>query len=196
MTTFIGHAATGAAIYLCKNRLNEPQTRWGLPLLIFLAIAPDLDYLLLWFFKFNLQSRISHSLAFCLFISTLLWILIHKFRHNYLKYPTLSMLILASSSHLILDLLVGVHDLPIFWPFATGGIMLPIGILPGAIHIVNSPNYYFWRNLFIECGIIFPALAFLVALCRGAPIRFTHPMIIILEILWILCLLWSLTLQR
>jgi hypothetical protein len=196
MTTFIGHAATGAAIYLSRNRLNEPQVRWALPLLIFLAIAPDFDYFLLWFFKISFKPRISHSLAFCFGISILAWLLTHKLRQNDSQPPTLAMLMLAANSHLILDLLVGAHTLPIFWPFVSKGVMLPIGVLPGAIHIVNFPNYYFWRNLFIECGILFPVLGLLVAWFRTASIRLIQPKLLVLEVLWVACLLWSLGLQR
>lgn len=194
MTTFIGHAATGAAIYLCKNRLDEPQVRWTLPLFIFLAIAPDLDYLLLWFFKLSFKPRFSHSLVFCFSIGSLAWLLIFK-RHVF-KTPPVIMYLLASNSHLLLDLLVGVHSLPIFWPFLPNEIMLPIGILPSVIHIVNFPNYYFWRNFLIEMGILLPSLTALVLVSRAIPIRLMQVKTLIMGSVWLACLFFSLTLQR
>ncbi|WP_198007892.1 hypothetical protein [Methylovulum miyakonense] len=44
MSSLIGHAISGTAIYLAQKHYN-PTTRWLLPVLVLLAIFPDLDYL-------------------------------------------------------------------------------------------------------------------------------------------------------
>jgi membrane-bound metal-dependent hydrolase YbcI (DUF457 family) len=196
MTTFFGHAATGAAIYLGTNRLTEPHARWALPLLVFLAVAPDFDYIFLWLFNISPQPRISHSLSFCFIISSLTWALTIKLRHSVPRAPTLAIFILASVSHLALDLLVGVHSLPIFWPFTASEVILQIGILPSTIHVITFPNHYFWRNLFIECGVLLPFLAALIALFRATPFSLVLPKVLLIGPFWIACILWSLSLQR
>lgn len=63
--------------------------------------------------------------------------------------------ILAGLSHLLLDLLVGVTPLPLFWPLSNLTMRLPFGLLPSAGRI-QLTNPYFYRNLLIELGILLP----------------------------------------
>jgi hypothetical protein len=74
MSSFAGHAAAGAAIYLSRHRLDDRQAPWMLlPLLVLLAVSPDADYLALWLFKVHPAPRLTHSLAYCLAVAALAW---------------------------------------------------------------------------------------------------------------------------
>jgi inner membrane protein len=72
--------------------------------------------------------------------------------------------ILAGLSHLVLDLLTGVNKLPLLWPFSNEIFKLPFGILPSAGG-VNLFNYFLYRNLLIEIGVLAPLvyIAFLIS---------------------------------
>ena len=43
------------------------------------------------------------------------------------------------------------------YPFSVEAFRLPFGILPSAGKI-DVKNYYFWRNLFLELGVLLPLL--------------------------------------
>jgi inner membrane protein len=195
MSSLVGHVATAAAIHFGSNCENGPRPRWVLALLIVLAIAPDFDYFAFWLFGINVQPRVTHSLAFCLFGALMAWAATIRTRHRQASSVTFLALALASCSHLVLDLLVGVHPLPVFWPFASAEISSPIGILPSAAH-VRLTNYYLWRNLVIECGVLLPVLATLTALSRVTPVRSILRQAVFVLPIWIGCLIWSLGLQR
>jgi len=79
---------------------------------------------------------------------------------------------------------------PFFWPFPGSEIQSPIGLLPSAGHL-NWANYYLWRNLIIECGVLLPAFAFLVAAARAVPIRASLPKAAIFVPIWAAFLTWS-----
>jgi len=64
----------------------------------------------------------------------------------------------APLSHVFLDFLVGVHKNPILWPFSDKLYSLNHGILPSAGRL-SFGNYYFWRNLVVELGILIPMIA-------------------------------------
>jgi hypothetical protein len=52
---------------------------------------------------------------------------------------------------------VGVTPLPLLWPFSSAAFAAPAGILPSAGGVRLS-NYYLYRNLVIEIGILAPTL--------------------------------------
>ena len=195
MSSFVGHVATAAAIYFRGSGRDDSARRWLLPLLTVLAVAPDFDYFALWLFGIDPQPRITHTLAFYLIVAALPWIAAIRLRNGDLPASTFAVLVSASSSHLVLDLLVGVHPLPVFWPFVDSEISSPVGLLPSAAH-VSLGNYYLWRNLFIECGILLPVLAATVALRRAVPVRAVLPKAAIVAPFWLACLIWSIGLQR
>lgn len=192
MSSFLGHAAAGAAIFLCRSRLDAPHARWALLLCVLLALAPDADYLLIWFFQFPARPRLTHTLLFCLGVSALAG-LVTRISGRTQSATTFITLALASLSHLPLDLLVGGHALPVFWPFSSQPLRLPIGILPGAVHAPLT-SYYLWRNLLIECGILLPMLALLVASCRAVPLKYLLSLALKLLPLWLACLICTLNL--
>ncbi len=63
----------------------------------------------------------------------------------------------AGLSHLAMDTLVGVHRNPLLWPLTDRGFASPVGLLPSAGR-PDPANFYFWRNLLIEMGILVPLL--------------------------------------
>lgn len=63
--------------------------------------------------------------------------------------------VLAGLSHLALDFLVGVTPLPLFWPLGPAAFSSPVGILPSAGRVQLS-NYYLYRNVLIEVGVLAP----------------------------------------
>src|SRR5262249_46039986 len=64
---------------------------------------------------------------------------------------------LAGLSHLVLDFLVGVTPLPLLWPLSAAAFVSPIGVLPSAGRM-QILNYYLYRNLLIEVGVLAPIL--------------------------------------
>jgi len=188
MSSFIGHFAAGVAVYLGHSTwANKPERRL-LPVFILLAVLPDFDYFALWFFKVSAQPRFTHSISFCLVASTLAWLCIRQLHGRSAK--TLVALAIASCSHPALDLLVGVHPVPILWPLPLPEVQSPIGLLPSAGHL-SLTNYYLWRNLLIECGVLLPAFALLVAFVRRAPFRAMLPSAMLLLPIWVAFLGWS-----
>lgn len=160
MSSFIGHALTGAGIYLASNKRAVPTTRrtllWTVWLIV-VALAPDLDYVIPQLNRAAHQGlRISHSITFALLLPVITIVLL-----SVAKVPKSSwagwrtQLLMAGLSHLILDLLVGVTALPIFWPLTTWTLKLPFGILPSAPGYALT-NYYMYRNALIELGIFVP----------------------------------------
>ena len=80
MSSIVGHAAVGAAIYLARAKIRDRRAVLALPVLVFLAIAPDLDYPLAWFFHVHTAVRWTHSIVFCLAVATAAWLLTSRQR--------------------------------------------------------------------------------------------------------------------
>ncbi|MCL2161159.1 MAG: metal-dependent hydrolase, partial [Betaproteobacteria bacterium] len=167
---------------------------WVLPVFVFVAICPDFDYFAIWLFNYSAKPRISHSILFAVALSLLAWWGTRRlFRRNSATAPLVAFL-LAALSHPLLDLLVGVHSVPLLWPLPNQNVSLP-GILPSAGRLAPG-NYYLWRNLLIESAVLMPVLAFLVALARKVPIRIIARWALFVAPIWLLFLAWSLGLRR
>jgi len=188
MSSLIGHLSAGVAVCLGHSRWSNKKARCLLPLFALLAVLPDFDYFAWWFFKVGLVARFTHSLVFCLTASALAWMLLRPWHGG--RPRTLVALSLASCSHLVLDLLVGVHPVPVFWPFPVPEVESPIGLLPSAGRL-DPANFYLWRNLLIECCVLFPAFALLVAAARTVPLRVVLRKGAILLPIWVAFLIWS-----
>lgn len=158
MSSFVGHSLAAFTIYSCHK---PQQSTWHrvvwLTWLVIVGLFPDLDH----FVPFLHQSahhemRISHSFTFALFlpIITILILLVFGWRGQTLKNRSIQV-ICAAFSHPILDLLVGVVGIHLFWPFSWQIVALPFGLLPsaGALYLTN---YYFYKNLLIELGVLVP----------------------------------------
>lgn len=169
MSSFLGH--TIAALTVSQTtRIPRYRYLWCAWLVI-LASAPDLDYLFPVLHLGPLRYRITHSLIGALILpSFTVSVLCFFVRDLALLRRMATQAFLAGFSHLVLDLLVGVTPLPLWWPFSLQRVQLPFGLLPSAGGISLS-NPYLYRNTFIELGILVPLSALLVLWSKLSPVR-------------------------
>ncbi|MDR2208946.1 MAG: metal-dependent hydrolase [Azoarcus sp.] len=194
MSSIIGHAATGAAAYLACNRLENKRSWWLLPPFVFVATCPDFDYFAIWLLGYSANPRISHSILFAAAMALMVWWGTRHFARRTSATAPFVAFLLVALSHPLLDLLVGAHPLPLFWPLPNPDVSAP-GILPSAGRLAID-NYYLWRNLLIESVVLLPVLAFLVALARKVPIRIIARRALYVVPIWLIFLAWSLGLRR
>lgn len=163
MSSFLGHSLVASSIYWFAHPSQRNSSRkrfFWLLWLIVIASAPDIDYLVAaWNSAANQGLRITHSILFSLILPccTIILLGFSGVRGRQLRSQSLQV-ILAGLSHLVLDLLVGVTPLPLLWPIALQRFKLPFGILPSAGRLQLS-NYYLYRNLCIEMGVLVPLSA-------------------------------------
>lgn len=135
MSSFLGHALIGIAIaghnsnWNSSNSSTSPNSvHWlaeaGNRLVAgtfcaFLAISPDLDYVLLYLSGYGASPRLTHSLGYCLVFSSLALLLIKSDIIPQLQGISKTALYLIPLSHLLLDYLTGVHQNPFFWPLTS-----------------------------------------------------------------------------
>jgi len=160
MSSLIAHVAAGVTAYACRG-VAGPRMR-NLPLLgacVALAVLPDLDYLLWWQWRLQVEPRITHSLGFAAGSAGLAWALLRGWRPvGAVKPASLAFtLSAAAASHELLDFLVGVHASPWLWPFSSATATSPLGVLPSAARL-DLGNVYLWRNLFIELALLGPVM--------------------------------------
>lgn len=195
MSSIVGHGLAGVAVYLACNRARDRRTLWALPAFVFLAVCPDLDYFAIWWWHAQPALRPTHTLSFAIAASLFMWGLTVPLRTSSLANVPFPALLLASVSHPLLDLLVGAHGLPLLWPFIDRQVALPFGLLPSAGRLALD-NYYLWRNLLIELGILVPLFVLLAALARGAALRVLLRNAAFVLPLWLAMLAWSASLPR
>jgi inner membrane protein len=198
MSTLIAHVAAGTAIYFCYSRLRSLHTWWAWPCFVLLAVMPDFDYFAIWIFGIKQSVRITHTLAFCVAAGAAAWRLTRHRYNNAIHCRPLCLagFLLAPVSHLMLDLAVGAHSLPVLWPFVDAELMSPVGILPGVIHTRNVFNIAMWRNFILESLVLLPLLTVLVAHARTAPFATIARKGLLVFPLWCGALAWSLALPR
>ena len=170
MSSFLGHSLAAYSLASAARRsLASPSGRlsWAV-WLIALASAPDLDYLIPALnSSANHGIRITHSIAFSLILPICTCCALYSARSPEIQRWSLSICAaLAGLSHLLLDFLVGVTPLPLLWPLSDAAFVSPIGILPSAGRM-RVMNYYFYRNLLIEVGVLAPILYVARAQYRG-----------------------------
>jgi inner membrane protein len=177
MSSFIGHSLAGLATYAITQQLQndrpiertKPDWHWLFWLLV-IASIPDIDYLIpaLRIQQDNQVLRTTHSLLGVSLLPGLtvlgLWLLGN--RGKSLKLPSVQV-VLVGFSHLLLDGCVGVFPLPLLYPFSTEVFRLPFGLLPSAGRI-QLTNYFFYRNLSIELGVLLPLSLSLLLMVRGS----------------------------
>lgn len=178
-------------MYLCCNAQRRGSSRWAAIPFVALAVGPDLDYFAVWLFDYAADPRFSHSLLLAAGAALLAKLALSRFEATNLK---LSWLLAAAVSHALLDLLVGAHPVPLFWPF-DGGVSIPVGVLPSA-GTLELDNFYLWRNLVIEIGVLGPAFAFLVAASSRRRFRELAGYALPILPIWAAFLTWSVTLGR
>ncbi|WNH53636.1 metal-dependent hydrolase [Stenotrophomonas oahuensis] len=191
MSSIVGHTATGITAFLACSPRHQPLPRWSVLPFVVLAVCPDVDYFAVWLFGYAANPRITHSLLFSMVATLLVWRALK--RTTPLRFP-LPALLAASVSHPVLDLLVGAHPVPLLWPFCMT-VSAPIGLLPSA-GALSPGNYYLWRNLIIELGVLVPVLALIVAGRRGCPAEHIRAWALRLLVPWMAFLIWSMSLTR
>jgi inner membrane protein len=170
MSSFLGHSLAAYSLSSAV-RLNHAsslsRSSWAM-WMIALASAPDLDYLIPALnSSANHGLRITHSVAFSLGLPFCTGVALYiAMRPERQRGSLILCAALAGLSHLLLDFLVGVTRLPLLWPLSAKTFVSPIGLLPSAGRIQLS-NYYLYRNLLIEIGILAPILYVARGLCRG-----------------------------
>ncbi|MGK7927659.1 MAG: metal-dependent hydrolase [Spirulina sp.] len=169
MSSFLGHGLAGATVFFCDRELGKDlwsrkrdRFLWLLWLII-LACFPDSDYIVPFFRPSNNGGiRITHSFAGSLilpFLTILILAFIVKKKETFKKHS--SQACCAGLSHLLLDIFVGVGAFPLLFPWSREVFKLPFGILPSAGKI-SLTNYYFYRNLYLESGVIIPLIIVLI----------------------------------
>ena len=195
MSSLIGHAATGAAIYLSQRTLQPFKYGAGFGTCLLLAVAPDLDYLAQWIGQIKIEPRVTHSILCCFGMAMLAYVCLQATTIRQDQSISITTLVLASCSHLVLDLLVAVHGLPLLWPFTSIEFTSPIGVLPSAGRL-SFTNFYLWRNLIIELGVLLPVMALLIAVRRHETARFASLKYAPILPVWFAFVWWASSLQR
>lgn len=191
MSSIAGHTATGVAVFLACSQRRQVLPRWTVLPFVFLAVCPDVDYFAVWMFKYAATPRVTHSLIFSMVAALLVWGTVKWTVSLHLPRPAL---LAASISHPVLDLLVGAHPVPLLWPLGVT-VSVPIGLLPSAGALALG-NYYLWRNLIIELGVLLPVLALIVGLCRQVPACQIRAWTLRLILPWAALAAWSVSLAR
>jgi hypothetical protein len=172
MSTPLGHVAAGIAIYFSCSRLRSPHTAWALPCFVLLAVLPDVDYLMIWFAGLRQQTRMTHSVLFCVLSGLAAYMLTRPLQRHTVTARPLGMagFMLAPLSHLVLDFSVGTHTVPLFWPLPDAELISPLTLLPNVVHARSIANLALWRNAALELLVLVPVLLFLVARARAVPL--------------------------
>lgn len=199
MSSFFGHSL---AAYSLASAVQHRRGSASLGLLwavwlMALASAPDADYLIP---ALNSRAhhglRITHSVAFSLVLPLCTAVTLRLAGVDGRRLGSLSACAaLAGLSHLFLDFLVGVTPLPLLWPLSAATFASPAGILPSAGGVRLS-NYYFYRNLLIEMGVLAPVLYVARGLYRGTLGAQNSVRIIVLLLTAGCFIAWSLSLSR
>ena len=199
MSSFIGHSLAAYSLFSLNQR-KRPSARWSamwLVWLVVLASAPDIDYIIPALSSpAHRGSRITHSIAFTLILPLLSVGALYFVKGLKSQRRLLSICaVLAGLSHLVLDFLVGVTPLPLLWPLSSAAYASPVGILPSAGRIQLS-NYYLYRNMLIEIGILAPICYVARGLYLGEISTRNRARIIILLLVAGCFVVWSVSLSR
>jgi membrane-bound metal-dependent hydrolase YbcI (DUF457 family) len=161
MSSFIGHSLTTLGIYANSRHSAKPEiiaSGFWVGWLFLVSLAPDLDYIIPCLRALRLSSglRITHSIASSLVLPVFTSLALAALKIEQRTWRVYSrQVFLVGISHVLMDLLVGVFPLPLLWPFSTQVYRLPFGILPSA-PAFRLDNYYMYRNVLIEVGILVP----------------------------------------
>ncbi len=200
MSFFVGHSLAAVTVFAVGRQLSgSPYSKlvW-LIWLIAVASAPDADYVFpALAAPANEAVRITHSIAVSLMLplGTIAVLTVLRLSRN-VFYELSAQVIAAGLSHLLLDLLVGVTPLPLLYPLSPIAFKLPFGLLPSAGQVQFS-NFYFYRNLIIEIGILAPIFYAVVQVCSGRINYRQGKLKLALLTLTAICFLcWSVRLKR
>ena len=193
MSSFIGHSIPAIGIYFSVRR--QKYSFFWLIWLVLVAWFPDIDYLIPALRPDGI--RITHSILFCSILPCLTIIVLHFLKHRVSEFKFMKIqVILTAFSHLLLDLLVGVGALPLLYPLSWQRFKLPFGLLPSAGKIVLS-NYYFYRNILIEMGVLLPLLLISIIIFQQLEMTFSRKITItVMSAISISFMIWAFSLPR
>jgi membrane-bound metal-dependent hydrolase YbcI (DUF457 family) len=199
MSSFLGHSLAAYSLFSLERR-ERPSTPWRtvwLAWLVVLASAPDIDYLVPALASPDLQgSRITHSIALSMVLPLFSVGVLYFVKGLKSQRRLLSVCaVLAGLSHLVLDFLVGVTPLPLLWPLDSAAFASPVGILPSAGRIQLS-NYYLYRNVLIEVGVLAPVCYVVRGLYLGEISARDRARVLILLLIAGCFVAWSVSLSR
>jgi inner membrane protein len=167
MSSFIGHSIPAIGLYFSARR--QKYSLFWLIWLVLVAWFPDIDYLNSALIPEGM--RITHSILFCSILPVLTIIVLYFLNNRGSEFKFMSIqVILTGFSHLLLDMLVGVGALPLLYPFSLQRFKLSFGLLPSAGKIDLS-NYFFYRNLLIEMGVLLPLLLSFIIIFQQLKIK-------------------------
>ncbi|MBW4473084.1 MAG: metal-dependent hydrolase [Stenomitos rutilans HA7619-LM2] len=204
MSSFIGHSIPAISLYFSAKSLYQlsiyrSNYRWlWLIWLVLIAWTPDLDHFVPSLHASAHQGlRITHSIFGSLLLPCYTILILISLRIRGRKLAILSaQLVLAALSHLVFDMLTGSMRLPLLYPFSLYTFKLPFGLLPSAGSI-NFSNYYFYRNLLIEMGILLPIFFSIHLLLHQPLFRHKYKATIALSLICSLCfMVWAAMLSR
>lgn len=141
MATPIGHSLAGYAVHTFFDRQGDVGRRNWIWLAVFMAIAPDLDFVpgFLAGTPALYHQGVSHSLGFALAVSLGAAAICAK--RNYFL-PVLALCFSAYLSHLVIDFFGPDGRLPygqpLFWPVSTEHFISPVKIFWGMHHAGSS----------------------------------------------------------
>ena len=199
MSSFLGHSLAAYTLFSLDRR-ERPATLWRavwLAWLVVLASAPDIDYLVPALGSpAHRGSRITHSVALSMFlplcsVGVLYFVKGLKSQRRLLSVCA----VLAGLSHLVLDFLVGVTPLPLLWPLGSAAFASPVGVLPSAGRVQLS-NYYLYRNVLIEFGVLAPVCYVARGLYLGEISARDRARVFILLLVAGCFVVWSVSLSR
>lgn len=191
MSSIMGHAAAGITVFLSCARWRDSRSRRALVPCVILTICADFDYFVVWAFGYAAKPRVTHSMVFALAVAVVARAAMR--RATAARIP-ITGLLTASLSHPVLDLLVGAHTVPLFWPLGAE-TSISIGVLPSA-GALDPANYYLWKNLLIELGVLLPVFALVIALARHTAGRDMATRAMLIAPLWLAFVAWSISLPR
>jgi inner membrane protein len=199
VSSFLGHSLAAYSLFSLDRREGSftPRRAAWLAWLVVLASAPDIDYLVPALASPAHQgSRITHSVALSMAlplftVGVLYFVKGLKSRRGLLSVCA----VLAGLSHLVLDFLVGVTPLPLLWPLDSAAFASPVGVLPSAGRLQLS-NYYLYRNLLIEIGVLAPVAYVARELYLGEVSARDRARVLILLLVAGCFVAWSVSLSR
>jgi inner membrane protein len=194
MSSLIAHVAAGVTACVCHaSPVGRVRSLSLLAACVALAVLPDLDYLLWWGLRLQVEPRVTHSLGFAAASAGVAWLLLRGWQ-SARWLPLLVTLLAAAASHELLDFLVGVHPAPWLWPLSGAAFVAPFGLLPSAGRLAWG-NAYLWRNLLIEVSILGPVML-LICAARSPSVRLPKLAWIGLAVVTTGALAWSVYLPR
>lgn len=202
MSSFIGHSLAGLTTYAVTQQSQKNKNRrinwiWLIWLLV-IASIPDIDYLIrvLRIREADQTLRISHSLLGGILMPACTILGLWLFgKQEKIKFKSLQV-VLIGMSHLLLDILTGVSALPLLYPFSLQAFKLPFGLLPSAGRIQLN-NYFFYRNIFIELGILVPLSISLLLSIRDSAKSTNRLLVIAAGFVVSVCFtIWAFSLSR